>query len=90
MRVTVKLAPEMEQQLRRLSDAQGRPASVLIREALAAYLGDPGPERASAYVLGEGLFGKHRGPPDLAARRKAADFDVHSDAEGKPLLNVPR
>jgi Ribbon-helix-helix protein, copG family len=38
MTMTVKLAPSLEQSLRRRSAALGRPASELIREALQAYL----------------------------------------------------
>jgi plasmid stability protein len=72
MTMTVKLDPALEQSLRRRSAASGRPASELIREALQAYLAatpDPAP---SAYTLGADLFGRHRGAPDLAAKRKQA------------------
>ncbi len=68
--MTVKLDPALEQRLRLRSAALGRPASELIREALVIYL-DATPEAApSAFALGSDLFGRHRGPADLAERRK--------------------
>lgn len=70
MTMTIKLAPEMEQQLRRRSAALGRPASALIREALTTYLEANVPEQTSAYALGADVFGRHRGPADLAEQRK--------------------
>lgn len=70
MTMTIKLAPEMEQQLRRRSAALGRPASALIREALAVYLEANTPAETSAYALGAGVFGRHRGRADLAEQRK--------------------
>lgn len=71
MTMTIKLAPEMEQRLRRRSAALGKPASVLIREALVVYLDASPQTEASAYELGAGLFGRHRGSADLAQSRKA-------------------
>jgi hypothetical protein len=76
MTMTVKLAPALEQSLRQRSAALGRPASELIREALQAYLDTAPVQRPSAYALGEDLFGKHRGPPDLASTRKGALTDA--------------
>lgn len=70
MTMTIKLAPEMEQQLRQRSAALRQPASALIREALAAYLASTTPSAASAYSLGADLFGRHSGPADLAETRK--------------------
>ena len=70
MTMTIKLAPEMEQQLRRRSAALGLPASALIREALAQYLSATAPVETSAYALGAGMFGRHRGSADLAGQRK--------------------
>lgn len=69
MTMTIKLAPEMEQQLRRLSAALGKPASALIREALATYLESNTPVETSAYALGADVFGRHRGAADLAEQR---------------------
>jgi len=70
MTMTIKLAPEMELQLRRRSAALGKPASALIREALTMYLSASPPPETSAYALGADLFGRHRGPADLAEHRK--------------------
>jgi predicted DNA-binding protein len=71
MAMTFKLPPEMELRLRQRSAALGKPASVLIREALASYLAAPAPQEVSAYALGAELFGRHHGPADLAEMRKA-------------------
>jgi hypothetical protein len=76
MTMTIKLAPEMEQQLRRRSQAQGKPASALIREALATYLAATTDESPTPYALGADLFGKHRGPVALASQRKAMATEV--------------
>ena len=70
MTMTIKLAPEMEQALRRRSAALGRPASELIREALAQYLATETPAALSAFELGADLFGRYRGASDLAEQRK--------------------
>ena len=76
MTMSVKLAPEMEQKLRRRSLLLRKPASALIREALAVYLDTHDDSLPSAYALGAHVFGKHRGSPDLASarKRKAADL----------------
>ena len=79
MTMTVKLDPTLEQRLRQRSEALGRPASEIIREALQVWLGStPGPE-TSAYGLGLDIFGRHRGPADLATRRKEAAAEVWAD-----------
>lgn len=79
MTMTVKLDPALEQRLRQRSAALGRPASEIIREALQAWLlSSPEPE-TSAYALGSDLFGRHRGPPDLASRRKQVAVDIGAD-----------
>ena len=79
MTMTVKLDPVLEQRLRQRSAALGRPASEIIREALQAWLlSSPEPE-TSAYALGSDLFGRHRGPADLATRRKQAAADLWAD-----------
>jgi len=73
MTVTVKLDAVLEEQLRRRAAMTGCTTSEVIRSALQAYLTQP--ERAqapSAFSLGQDLFGKHRGPSNLAARRKQA------------------
>lgn len=76
MTMTIKLAPEMEQRLRQRSRRLGKPASVLIREALAAYLESHPADEQSAYALGADLFGRHRGAADLASSRKHALIDA--------------
>lgn len=72
MTVTVKLDPMTEERLRARAASTGRSASDVIRAALQAYLAtaDTAQPR-SAYDLGADLFGRHRGPADLAQRRKA-------------------
>lgn len=79
MTMTIKLAPEMEQRLRRRSAALGKPASALIREALVVYLDATAQADASAYELGADLFGRHRGSADLAESRKARVADAWAD-----------
>ena len=79
MTMTIKLAPDMEQQLRRRSEALGKPASALIREALATYLVASEHQTPSAYALGSDLFGRHRGPADLAETRKREAADAWAD-----------
>ena len=79
MTMTVKLAPALEQSLRQRSAALGRPASALIREALQVYLDCAPAPRPSAYSLGQDLFGKHRGPPDLASTRRRTVTDLWAD-----------
>ena len=79
MTMTIKLAPEMEQELRRRSAALGRPASALIREALAQYLSGDMPAERSAFALGADLFGRHRGAPDLAEQRKRHVADAWAE-----------
>ncbi len=80
MTMTVKLDTLMEQQLRLRSAALGRPAGDIIREALQDWLAQEAPDTApSAFELGNGLFGRHRGPPDLASSRKRAVADAWAD-----------
>ena len=79
MTVTVKLGAELEQRLRRRSAALGKPVSALIREALVGYLAAESPAETSAYTLGADLFGRHRGPANLAADRKAHVADAWAD-----------
>lgn len=71
MTTTVKLPAELEQSLRQHCAAAGRNISDVMREALAAYLARAATNQASAWSLGADLFGRHRGPADLATRRHA-------------------
>lgn len=84
MTMTLKLPPEMEQQLRRRSAALGKPASALIQEALAAYLTSNAPAEASAYALGADLFGRHCGNADLAQSRKARVAEIWAEKHATP------
>lgn len=81
MTVTVKLDPLLEEQLRQRAAAHGATTSDVIRQALVAYLNAPGADAPalSAHALGAGLFGRHRGAPDLAERRKALLADAWAD-----------
>lgn len=83
MTMTIKLAPQMEQQLRQRSAALGLPASMLIREALAAYFASTTPAEASAYSLGADLFGRHRGAADLAETRKMQLTNTWADKHAR-------
>ena len=77
MTVTIKLEALLEEQLRQRAQSTGRSTSDVVRAALQAYLAqpEPGPPR-SAFELGADLFGRHAGPADLAAGRKAAAADA--------------
>ena len=71
MTVTIKLDAPLEERLRQRAASTGRSTSDVVRAALQAYLAQPEADTAcSAYALGEDLFGRHRGPADLAQQRK--------------------
>ena len=76
MTMTVKLDPALELRLRDHSAALGLPAGEIIRQALQEFLAQAREAPATAFSLGADLFGRHRGPADLAARRKQAAADV--------------
>ena len=76
MTMTVKLDAPLERALRKRSADLGKSASVLMREALQMYLTKTEPVPASAFALGEDLFGRHTGPKDLASGRKDALVQV--------------
>jgi plasmid stability protein len=84
MTVTVKLDLPLEERLRQRAASTGRSTSDVIRAALVAYLDQP--ERAappSAFALGADLFGRHRGPSDLARRRKQAVADAWAERHAR-------
>jgi plasmid stability protein len=80
MTVTIKLDATLEQQLRQRAASTGRSTSDVVRAALQAYLADAGAERGrSAFDLGADLFGRHRGPADLATHRKRELADAWAE-----------
>ena len=69
MTLTVRLDPELDSELRRRCDAEGKSKTELVSEALRRYLAE---RRPSAYELGERLFGRYASRTgDGSARRKA-------------------
>ena len=66
MTLTIKLEPDLEKALAARSLALGRPKSMLVREALRAYLADS----VSPFEFGRDRFARHAGPADLATNRK--------------------
>ncbi len=85
MTVTVKLDALLEEQLRQRASAQGATTSEVIRQALIAYLREPGESMpASAHALGAGLFGRYRGTPGLASERKVMLADEWTAKHGAP------
>ncbi len=68
MTTTVKLPDPLEKSLRQRCAQEGRSISEVMRDALTAYLAQPA-VTASAYALGEGVFGRFSGPIDLAETR---------------------
>jgi RHH-type rel operon transcriptional repressor/antitoxin RelB len=84
MTVTIKLDPQLEEQLRRRAQGTGRTTSDVVRAALQAYLAQPeGAPARSAFDLGADLFGRHAGPPDLANRRKQAAADAWAERHAR-------
>lgn len=75
MTMTIKLDPEQERAIRQRSAALGVPASVVIREALAAWLKETNDLERSPFELGADLFGRHEGPGDLSTKRR----DVYAE-----------
>ena len=82
MTITTKLPPNLEQSLRQRCVQEGRNISDIIRDALTAYLAQT-PSSASAWSLGEDLFGRYSGPVDLAENRKAALLDIWVDKQAQ-------
>ena len=84
MTVTVKLDPLLEEQLRRRAATAGCTTSEVIRSALHAYLDQPEATRGlSPHALGEDLFGRHRGPADLAGARKRLLADLWQERQAR-------
>ena len=84
MTMTVKLDPLLEEQLRQRASSTGSTASDVIRAALLAYLAQPEATAArSPFQLGEGLFGQHAGPANLAQDRKRELARLWDDKSAK-------
>ena len=75
---TVKLPDPLEKSLRQRCAQEGRSISEVMRDALTAYLAQPA-VTASAFALGEGVFGRFSGPVDLAETRKSQLADAWQD-----------
>lgn len=75
MTTTVKLPDPLEKALRQRCAQEDRSISEVMRDALTAYLAQPA-VTASAFALGEGVFGRFSGPEDLAETRKSQLLDV--------------
>ena len=78
MTTTVKLPDPLEKSLRHRCAQEGRSISEVMRDALTAYLAQPA-VTASAFALGEGVFGRFSGPVDLAETRKSQLADAWQD-----------
>jgi predicted transcriptional regulator len=84
MTVTIKLDPALEERLRQRAASTGRSTSDVVRAALNEYLAEADRDLArSAFELGEGLFGRHRGLADLASRRKALLTETWADKHAR-------
>jgi hypothetical protein len=82
MTTTVKLPDPLEKSLRQRCAQEGRSISEVMRDALTAYLAQPA-ATTSAFVLGEGVFGRFSGPMDLAETRKSQLLDAWEDKQGR-------
>jgi plasmid stability protein len=89
MTMTVKLDAPLEQALRIRSASVGRSASALMREALQAYLAQSEPAPLSAYALGQQVFGRYAGAPDMASQRKAVMHDIWREKWADREATVP-
>ncbi|MFM8768079.1 MAG: ribbon-helix-helix protein, CopG family [Rubrivivax sp.] len=89
MTMTVKLPADMEQALRQHSAALGVSASEVLRQALRAHLEAAPAQRPSAYELGQGLFGRHAGPENLAQDRKNEWLGVLEDKQARRRRRPP-
>ncbi|WP_416561167.1 ribbon-helix-helix protein, CopG family [Limnohabitans sp. yimb22184] len=78
MTTTVKLPDPLEKSLRQRCVQEGRSISEVMRDALTAYLAQPA-VTASAFALGEGVFGRFSGSVDLAETRKSQLADAWQD-----------
>jgi Arc/MetJ-type ribon-helix-helix transcriptional regulator len=90
MTTTVKLPTTLEDSLRERCASEGRSISEVMRDALLMYLARPPKGVASAYTLGEDLFGRSysNGPSitNLASNRKAYAEQVWDDIAAQKML----
>lgn len=82
MTTTVKLPDPLEKSLRQRCAQEGRSISDVMRDALTAYLAQPA-VTASAFALGEGVFGRFSGPMDLAETRKSQLLEAWEGKQGR-------
>lgn len=82
MTTTVKLPDPLEKSLRQRCAQEGRSISEVMRDALTAYLAQPA-LNASAFALGEGVFGRFSGPMDLAETRKSQGLEAWESKQGR-------
>ena len=82
MTTTVKLPDQLEKTLRQRCAQEGRSISEVMRDALVSYLSQP-PAISSAWALGQGVFGRHAGPTDLAENRKSALADALDEKQAR-------
>lgn len=82
MTITAKLPKNLEHSLRQRCAQEGRNISEIIRDALTAYLAQA-PSSASAWSLGEDLFGRYSGPEDLAENCKAELEGIWADKQAQ-------
>ena len=86
MTVTVKFPVALESDLRRFAATTGVATSAVIRDAVLQYLSQAPKNSPGAYGLGADLFGRHSGPENLAAERKADVADAWEDKHNNQRL----
>jgi Arc/MetJ-type ribon-helix-helix transcriptional regulator len=89
MTTTVKLPNSLEDSLRERCASEGRSISEVMRDALVMYLATAPKGVASAYELGQDLFGRKYsdglGIMDLATNRKAYAAGVWDEMAGQKM-----
>ena len=96
MTTTVKLPDSLEGSLRERCASEGRSISEVMRDALMMYLATAPKGVASAYELGQDLFGRKYsdglGLMDLATNRKAYAAGVWDEIAAQKMIlpDAPR
>jgi Arc/MetJ-type ribon-helix-helix transcriptional regulator len=89
MTTTVKLPTTLEDSLRERCASEGRSISEVMRDALLMYLARPPKGVASAFALGEDLFGRSYtaglGITNLASNRKAHAAQVWDEMAAQKM-----